>query len=343
MYDFEHASAWTRFWHMPVRAERLAITRILFGLALFTDQLFQYLQHFADFFGPYGVGFAGLHDESMLHEWHWSVLFFRTDDLFWVATVFAVWMAVTVAFMVGWQTRFMNILLWLGTMCFHNRNPNLTNFGDQVLSAGLFLLMLSPSGKAFSLDRWLQRRKLKAQGWPTPPGFDPAMTPAWPVRLLQIQICMIYLSTGLAKLARAHPNTGTWWQGTSVWYMLQDCTMVRRAYAEFPIPFWMTVVATYLSVWFETLFPFLVLSRWTRKWTLWFGVLLHLGIWLTIEVGWFSFYTICLYGVWIPGEFWDRWLYRRRAGPLGRGSTGQDGQQVSESDIARIAVEQTAD
>ena len=65
--------------------------------------------------------------------------------------------------------------------------------------------------------------------------------------------------------------------------------------------------ATWISVAWEVLFTPLVMCRWTRKWALWFGVLFHMGIYLTIEVGWFGFYTMSLYGVWIPGEFWDRW------------------------------------
>ena len=44
-----------------------------------------------------------------------------------------------------------------------------------------------------------------------------------------------------------------------------------------------------------------------RNRALWLGVALHLGIFLSIEAGWFSFYTLALYGAWVPGEFWDRW------------------------------------
>jgi hypothetical protein len=327
--NLAHASAWTRFWHAPMRAERLALTRVLFGVALLTDQLFQYLQHFADYFGPDGVGYAGLHDEFELSRWRWTILFFRTDDLTIVGTVFGLWMAATAAFTLGWHTRWMSILVWFLAMCFINRNPNLKNGGDDVLGVALFLLMLSPCGKAWSLDRLRERSKRQTGLLPATPGFDPPLTPAWPVRLLQIQLCMIYMTTGLAKLVRALPygdqDWGTWWQGTSIYYVLNDLTEARRAYAEFPIPFWMTVVATYMSVWFETLFPLLVLCRWTRRWTLWFGILFHIGIYLAIEVGWFSFYTMCMYGVWVPGELWDRFK-RKKAQP--RGDADPEGRTI---------------
>ena len=55
-------SPWARFWHEPVRAERLALTRIFLALALLTDQLCQYLPYFEEIFGPEGVGARGVLD-----------------------------------------------------------------------------------------------------------------------------------------------------------------------------------------------------------------------------------------------------------------------------------------
>ena len=138
-----------------------------------------------------------------------------------------------------------------------------------------------------------------------------AYVPAWTVRVLQIQLCLIYLSTGAVKLLAEGPTEGTWaqgtwWDGTSIHYALNYLTMSRQSYAQMPLPFWLTAAMTYVCVWWETLFPLLVLHRWTRWLTLWFGVSFHLGIWLTIEVGWFSFYMFPYYAVWVPDEFWSR-------------------------------------
>jgi hypothetical protein len=326
MYDFARESAWTRFWHAPLRAERLALTRILFGLALLADQLVQYLPDLADNFGPDGIAYAGLYDWFGLSRWRLTVLIFNTDDLAFVSVALGLWMAASLAFTLGWHTRWTSILVWFVTMAWVNRNPGIKNGGEDVLCAGLFLLMLSPCGQALSLDRLRERRKHRA-------GPDPPLGPAWPVRLIQIQLCILYLSTGLAKLVRALPgldedwtdpgNWGTWWQGTSIYYVLHNVGRTRWAYAQFPIPFWITVVANYLTVGFETFFPLLVLYRRTRKWTLWFGVLFHLGIYLSLEVGWFSFYVLCLYGVWVPDAFWDRWARSKKVSPAGASAAGR--------------------
>ena len=308
-------SLWVWFWHTPVRAERLAFMRILLGLALITDQLFQLLPNFDEFFGPGGVAPAGLHDRYQLRHWRWTMLFFNTDDPHVLYPAFALWVLATALLLVGWRTRLMNVVVWLLTMCWVNRNPNILNGGDDTMQVALFLLMLSPSGKALSLDSWLRRRRA-----PGPPG--PGYTVAWPVRVIQIQLCLIYLSTGLVKLKGEGPGPfkGTWWDGTSIHYVFNYLIMSRRSYVQWPgpLPFWVTAPMTYLSVWWEVLFTPLVTNRWTRKWTLWFGVLFHLGIWLTIEVGWFTFYTWVFYAVWVPDSFWKRlddWRARRsRAG-----------------------------
>ena len=41
----------------------------------------------------------------------------------------------------------------------------------------------------------------------------------------------------------------------------------------------------------------------------------HVGIYLTIEVGWFSFYTMAFYAVWVPEWFWAR-FDRRPSGSV---------------------------
>ena len=91
-------SAWTRFWHVPVRAERLALLRIMLGVFLLADQLCQYLPYLANFYGPHGTNPDGLNDWYALKQWYWTILFFHTDNLTVIYSVFALWMAVTFAF-----------------------------------------------------------------------------------------------------------------------------------------------------------------------------------------------------------------------------------------------------
>src|SRR5436305_1991742 len=109
-------SAWARFWHQPVRAERLALARILLALALLTDQLFQYLPNLEEFFGPTGIAPRGLHDWYQLSQWRLTVLLFNHDEPGVVYPLFALWVGVTACLLVGWQTRLMSVLVWFLTL-----------------------------------------------------------------------------------------------------------------------------------------------------------------------------------------------------------------------------------
>src|SRR5262249_42119856 len=134
-------------------------------------------------------------------------------------------------------------------------------------------------------------------------------TPAWPVRILQLQLAMIYAGTGLVKLKGEWEDgwpVGSWWDGTSLHYALHHLAVNRWSPALYSPPLWLTMPLTYLSVWWEALFPLLVLPRWTRWPALLFGVGLHVGILVGMEVGWFSIYSLALYGVWVPDTFWRR-------------------------------------
>jgi hypothetical protein len=299
----EAPSLWARFWHEPVRAERLALTRILLGVALLTDQLFQYRPLMLELFGPEGVAPRGLFDGHQLGAWRWTVLLFNHDDPAVLWPVFWGWVALTAAWTAGLLTRVTGVALWLATMCWVNRNPNVLNGGDDTMQLGLFFLMLSPCGKALSLDAWLRRRR--------PGEAGPALVPPWSVRLFQVQLCVIYLTSGLRKLAGdgLGPDwlpRGTWWDGTAIHYVLNYPHMSRWSYAQLPLPLWVTAPVSYVCVWWEVLFTPLVLWRRTRAAALGLGLLFHLGIWLTIEVGWFSFYTMAFYGVWVPDQVWER-------------------------------------
>ncbi len=284
----EFGRRWTEFWHRPVASERLAFVRVATGVALLTDQLFQYLPFLDYLFGPGGMGSEGLNDRWMASNWRWPVLFFTTDDMFVIFTCFAAWVISTLALTIGFKTRWAAAVAWFFTMCFFARNSNVKNGGDDIVQIALFLLMFMPSDRALA---WDARRGPRVQ-----------TIPPWGVRLLQLQLCMMYTATGFAKLKGG--LGGTWLQGTSLHYVFNDMALSRWSYAQFPIPIWITAPAGYLALFWEVFFIVLVAYRKTRRFALWYGVAFHLVVFLTLEVGWFSFYSLALYPVWMP----DRWF-----------------------------------
>jgi len=153
----------------------------------------------------------------------------------------------------------------------------------------------------------------------------------WALRLLFVQMMFIYFCNGLYKA------TGTdWHKGNSLYYVLGDITLTRWSFAQFHLPYWLTRALTYSVLVWEVGFPFLVVVPWVLAnlldrmgqrrpavvvaglrpivvLTLCFGVAFHLGIGLTMELGGFVPYMLCLYLPLLP---WDRWSRRSQPKPM---------------------------
>ena len=56
---------------------------------------------------------------------------------------------------IGWRTRLMSILFYLGMLSIHNRNLVSSSGADVLLMTFAFNLMLCPCGAAYSVDAWL--------------------------------------------------------------------------------------------------------------------------------------------------------------------------------------------
>jgi hypothetical protein len=296
------SEGWSGLWNVPLRAERLGLMRLCLGLALLTEQLIQFLPNLPELYGPHGISPADIRTGYWLDSWHWTLMFFHTDDMPTVYLFFWTWVAATAAFASGLFTRASSVAVWLLTMAFMARTRFLLNGGTDMMQIALFLLMLSPCGEALSVDAWLRRQFF--------PRLEdgPAYTPSWPVRLIQFQLIMVYFSSGLMKL-KGSPRLleGTWYEGSSVHYAINFVDRARWAYAQFPLPFWFTAALTYTTLAWEVLFPFLLFTRPTRWLALITGLMFHIGIFVMLDIGWFSIYALCYYAVWVPDEFWA-WL-----------------------------------
>ena len=76
---------------------------------------------------------------------------------------------------------------------FEHRAPSIWNSGDGLLRILYFFLMLAPAGASLSVDRW---RRARDRFWEFP-----ARAP-WALRLVQIQVSVVYLSCGVVQVAR---------------------------------------------------------------------------------------------------------------------------------------------
>jgi hypothetical protein len=132
---------------------------------------------------------------------------------------------------------------------------------------------------------------------------------------------LIYWCNGLYKATGAE-----WVEGSSLYYVLGDLTLTRWSYAEFPIPYPLTRLLSWAVLVWEVGFPLWVCLPWrwfgerAEGWcgprleclpwllghvpviALAFGVAFHLGIGLSMELGFFVPYMLCLYVPLLPLE-----------------------------------------
>jgi hypothetical protein len=231
--------------------------------------------------------------------WHGEVGPLRAAMVAWVVSI--------VLLLLGVCTRASAIATWVLSLSFDNLNWYITNAGDQIRGLALFYLMLTPCGAAWSVDRWLARRRSAGS---TAPVAGPVYVYPWALRLLFLQMVCIYFCNGLYKVVG--PD---WQEGASLYYVLCDLPLSRFSYAQLPVPYALTRYLSWSVLVWELSFPVLVLIRWTRPLALLFGVAFHVGIFATLEIGGFAPYMIALYLPLLP---WDRWL-AKPSRPAARG------------------------
>jgi hypothetical protein len=282
----------SRWWTQPIRAERLAALRIGLAAVLLVDVLTSYLPHASEFYGRDSLGAPGTFVGGSAY---WSLLE-GVESPAGVRAALLAWAAAAAGLLLGAAPRACAAAAWALSVSFGTVNLAVENAGDTVRTILLFYLMLCPCGAAWSLDAWLLRGRR---------GPGPFLVHPWPARLLLVQLACIYFRNGVHK-AVGHD----WPAGDSLYLVLGDLTLTRWSYAWLPLPYLLTRLLTWLVLAWEFLFPVLLLWPRLRLPVLCFGVVFHLGIWLSLELGGFSPYMLCMYLPLLP---WERWADRRRA------------------------------
>jgi hypothetical protein len=284
--------SWTCFWFEPEPTGALGLFRICFGVLalLWTLSL---LPDLHAFFSPNGL----LPHRPDLGSGTWDLLPGHETLLFGLL------LAASVCLALGIGTRLAALVVFLGITSFERRNVFVFNSGDGLMRVMAFYLMLAPAGTALSLDRL---RRAPGRFWESP-----ARAP-WAWRLLQVQFSILYLSAAWAKL-----RGQTWNDGTAVSYALRVADLQRFAAPHFlSHGVLASNLLTYGTIAIELSLGILVWNRKLRPWVLAAGLLLHLGIELTIRVGFFSLALFVLYLVWLPPD----WPARRLPELLSRGA-----------------------
>ncbi|HEY1067951.1 MAG TPA: HTTM domain-containing protein [Pirellulales bacterium] len=216
----------------------------------------------------------GLPDDPM---WKPSHLWYVSEQPYLSIAHFAA-LAVFAMFAAGLWTRWTSILAWALTISYANRLPGAMFGLDQLNAVLTTYLMIGPSGASYSIDRLLAG-KLE----------QPSVGANISIRLIQLNMCLIYFLAGTSKL-----NGDFWWEGTAMWmsfanvnYQTLDMTWTKH----FPA---LLAFICHATVLWELTYAGLVWPRLTRPLVIGMAVLVHAGIGMCL--GMITFATIMIIG-----------------------------------------------
>jgi len=287
------ARAWERFWFEPTSVATVAVVRIAFGFVAFgwTASLAPDLM---SFFGRRGI------------------IPVQPSNRFWIGVlspaapdwaVYLAWGLLLVAaacLVIGYHSRLASVIVFIGILSFERRNPFIFNAGDVLVRNLAFYVMLAPTGVALSLDAW---RRARDKLWEFPKRAP------WAMRLIQIQLSVVYFATVWAKV-----RGNDWNDGTAVSYALRLTDLER-----FHVPSFISTnltlsnLATFGTLALELSIAFFVWNRKIRPWVLAGGVAMHLAIALNIMIGFFTMAMFTAYLSFVPPETTERLLARAAA------------------------------
>jgi hypothetical protein len=299
-----------RFFCEPQSPAPLGVFRLLMaGFALFQAILWH--SDWSAFFGPdawvqWEISRAlGL--EWQLHMMHVAALLrhlgFSPDQS--VTIFYWAYMTFLVALLMGWHTRIAAFLVCLSHYVMMNTISIFVYGLDIFLQIALFYLLVMPVAKAYSLDVW-QGRVSSAPSW----GVTLSR------RVLQIHLCLAYISSGFEKV-----QSPAWWSGNVIWRSLVQPDFRQYEFiwlARFP---WLVMLSSWFTMLIESGYCF---AMWVpRLRVVWMAgiIVLHVGIALFMGLRLFGLIMILLtisafgYEVWtdIQGRTFQRFRRRARA------------------------------
>src|SRR3954470_4481573 len=277
-------ASWRRFWFEPESTAPLGLVRVAFGLLVLAWAA-SLAPDLLTFLAPHGLLPKTPHTDAPAL---WSLLrpFNSTAA---VIVCYVALVAGAVSLIAGFQARLAALVIFVVLTSFERRNVYVTNSGDELIRIIALILVLAPSAAGEGILGFVRRSP-------------------WALRLLQVQVSVLYLSAVWAKVRGV-----TWNDGTATSYALRLHDMAR-----FQVPHALSQselfanLMTYGTLAVELSIGVLVWNRRLRPYVLLVGVGLHLSIELTMRIGFFSWAVLVAYLAFVPPEAAEHVIQRVR-------------------------------
>ncbi len=281
------------YWFGQVDSRPLSAFRIVFAVLLLKDALY-HLPLAGLFYSDAGIvprsallgGLARPERfsfmDALAHEWM-------------AAAFFLLWAGVALALLVGYRTRWTTVLNFVLLLSIHERNVYVLTGADTAMRVLSFWMMFLPLGDYYSIDALRHPRSQQT-------AF------AFPLRLVQFQVALVYLVTGYLKLSGE-----SWQRGEALYYVLQleSLRWPPGTWLWQFAPVWLLSLFTWLTIIIELAFLPLVFAPFLqpvlRAVALFLGASLHLGIAVTMAIPDFSLVMMTSYLLFFEPS-WVKWI-----------------------------------
>lgn len=270
---------WDKFFFEEKPTEGLALFRIAWMGLIFLYFLLD-LANVSDFYGPHAViSLSTVRQEFSF--WHMNIFhLFKPgyDIVYFIMGVYGVSLLFSV---LGLFTRYSLIVALVCMTSLHQRNIWLLSSAELMMRVMTILLIVSPCGHSLSIDSLLSR-------W-FPSFKQKKMWPVWSLRLIQMQISVIYLWTFWHKL-----KGETWIDGTAVYYATRLEHLTNSSLPWLLDSAFVLSLMTWGTLAIEFSLGTLVWIKEFRKPLILLGVVFHLGIEYVMSIPFFELYMITL-------------------------------------------------
>lgn len=273
----------------------LALYRFLLGIIVVADVIYR-LEDLTNFYTDVGLVPRSIFISEMAMPWSFS-LHLANGSFGFAVLMFSLHLIIGLMLVFGYKTRWAITGAFIMAVSVHNRNWLINNGGDDVLRAILFFSIFLPLNKRFSIDSALSKERTPKDEY-----FS-----SW-VLTLFLQVFLIYFVSYILK------DSDIWRKDYTAYFFSSGLEIFATPFGtwlrQFPS---IGKVITFFSIYLEWLGPLVLCLAFVFKKSWWkvrfslvvLFVLFHIGIFLTMNIGLFTFICEVMWLLFLPGEFWD--------------------------------------
>ena len=277
----------------------LALVRVCLGLLCFID-IANRIPQINTFYSDHGILPRFVLIDQFELAWRMSLLDLNGSSLFAFGLAI-IGLVSSLLFMLGWRTKLNNFISWIVIMSFQARFPEVNHGGDNLLRMLLLWIFFLPSNTYYSVDSVLSGQTKKESSYF---GFSSF---SWIT-----QILYVYVFTFLYKW------DPSWYKNfDSVYYAMSldmFTTTLGKGLLSFPL---LMQFLSFFTFALEGLGPIMLLIPWKNSFFRGLNVCLffalHIGIWLTLELGNFAPACLIMWMAMIPTTFWESKIFKKHS------------------------------